>query len=90
MGWREVAMREGSTDSGHSHWAGAKLRERGTQTWPRLPLHALACTLLACGREEGSWGRGYIFLTLRSPKMAGEGNGEFPPRVAAEYCIQYT
>lgn len=56
-----VAVREGSTDSGHSHWAGAKLREGGTQTRPQLPLHALACTLLACGQEKVPGATGYIF-----------------------------
>ena len=84
-----VAVREGSTDSGHSHWAGAKLRGGGTQTRPQLPLHALACILLACGQEKVPGARD-TFLTLRSPKIAGEGSGEPPPQLAAEYCIQYT
>lgn len=55
---REVAVKEGNTDSGHSHWAGAEVREGGAQTWPHPLLHALACTLLAC---QG--GRGGMFLT---------------------------
>lgn len=46
-------MREGSKDSGHSHWAGARLGKGGTRTRPQLPLHAPACILLACGRERG-------------------------------------
>lgn len=39
---REV-IKEGNTDSGHSHWAGAKLREGGLRLGPtpyRMHLHA--------------------------------------------------
>ena len=71
-GWRRgrgVAVQEGNTDSGHSHWAGAKPREGGAQPWPRPLLHALACTLLACQRATG-FGWGHI-SDLRSPETVG-------------------
>lgn len=32
---REVAVQEGNTDGGHSHWAGAELRGGGARPRPR-------------------------------------------------------
>lgn len=50
---KEVAVK-GNTDSGHSHWAGAKLREGGLGRSPipyRMHLHAHSSPV---NKEEGS------------------------------------
>jgi hypothetical protein len=82
----EVAVEKGNTDSGHSHWAGAKLRKVGPTDTAPSPLRALACTLLACQQERGLGGAAR--LDWRSPTMARVGGG--PPWLAAEYCIRDT
>lgn len=82
-------MREGSTDSGHSHWAGAKLRERGHTDTAPAPA---ACTRMhtpCLWARKGSWGRGYSFDSEK-PQDGKGGSEEPPPQLAAEYCIQYT
>lgn len=78
---REVAVKEGNTDSGHSHWAGAEVREGGAQTWPHPLLHALACTPCLSRRKRGH-------VSDLSPKLVGSWGTS--PWLAAEYCIQDT